>query len=93
MIPEPRNRIFLIRILLPVLILSILSACASSHQGASGIKGSNGKTAQMDDTAPILKNAQVRKLWIPPKIEGSKYTEGHYVFIIERNNEWESNSR
>ncbi|MBI4403529.1 MAG: hypothetical protein HY537_05180 [Deltaproteobacteria bacterium] len=37
---------------------------------------------------PSLTAPEVRRIWVPEKIEGSKYIDGHYEFILERNSVW-----
>lgn len=37
---------------------------------------------------PSLRNAEVKTLWIPDKIESDRYEEGHYLYIIEKPATW-----
>ncbi len=37
---------------------------------------------------PELKNPNVRVIYVPEKIEGTKFTEGHRIFIIDEENVW-----
>lgn len=41
--------------------------------------------------APFLNEPQVRTLWIPDKIEGNNYIEGHYIHMIDKNASWKGN--
>lgn len=37
---------------------------------------------------PSIRNAEVKTLWIPDKIESDRYEEGHYLYIIEKPSTW-----
>lgn len=37
---------------------------------------------------PSLTAPEVRRIWVPEKIDGSKFEEGHYEYVIERNSVW-----
>jgi len=37
---------------------------------------------------PTLSSPEVRRIWVPAKIEGSKFIDGHFEFIIERQSVW-----
>lgn len=37
---------------------------------------------------PSIRNAEVKTLWIPDKIESDRYEEGHYLYIIEKPATW-----
>lgn len=39
---------------------------------------------------PSLRNAEVKTLWIPDKIESDRYEEGHYLYIIEKPVTWKA---
>lgn len=51
-----------------------------------------GKNSQFNDKKlpPSLKNAEVKTLWIPDKIESDRFEEGHYLYIIEKPATWRS---
>ena len=38
--------------------------------------------------APLLTSPKVRRVWVPAKIEGEKYIDGHYMFVIEKTSGW-----
>jgi len=38
--------------------------------------------------APRLTAPSYRSIWVPDKIEGDRYIEGHRVFIIEESGKW-----
>ena len=37
---------------------------------------------------PGLKNAEVKTIWIPDKIEGNRFEEGHYLHLIDKQTTW-----
>ena len=37
---------------------------------------------------PQVTKPDVGTMWVPPKIEGDRYIEGHRVFILERKSAW-----
>lgn len=37
---------------------------------------------------PQLTRPKVDSVWVPDRIEGSKYIEGHRVYILEENSAW-----
>lgn len=39
---------------------------------------------------PSLRNAEVKTLWIPDKIEADRFEEGHYLYIIEKPATWKA---
>lgn len=39
---------------------------------------------------PSLLRPEVRKIWVPDKIEGDRYIKGHDVYIIDRPAVWRS---
>jgi hypothetical protein len=46
-------------------------------------------TKKTDDTkVPSLTSPEVRRVWVPEKIDGGKFIEGHYMYVIERNSVW-----
>lgn len=40
------------------------------------------------DKSPALTSPKVRKVWVPEKIEGDKYIEGHWMWVLERTTTW-----
>jgi len=40
------------------------------------------------DTVPPISTPEVRRVWIPAKVEGNKYVEGHFIFVIDRQAVW-----
>ncbi len=41
-----------------------------------------------DIKSPSLTTPKVRKVWVPEKIEGDKYIEGHWMWVLERTTTW-----
>lgn len=37
---------------------------------------------------PMLTKPEVRRIWVPEKIEDGKYYEGHFMYIIEKPSAW-----
>lgn len=37
---------------------------------------------------PSLTSPEVRRIWVPEKIDSNKFIDGHYEFIIEKNSVW-----
>ena len=40
------------------------------------------------DKVPGMSTPEVRRVWVPEKIEGNKYIEGHYIYVIDRGAVW-----
>jgi len=40
--------------------------------------------AAQGDRIPTVKAPEVRRIWVPERIEGNRYIEGHYLFVIEK---------
>lgn len=72
-----------------VLLLSmvtILSSCTSMNKNKND---SNKNTSdKVDNKSPSLTAPKVRKVWVPEKIEGDKFIEGHYMWILEKTTSW-----
>lgn len=46
-------------------------------------------TKKSDDAkVPSLTSPEVRRVWVPERIDGQKFIEGHYMYLIERNSVW-----
>ena len=63
-----------------VLVTLSLSACASAPK--------NTPSKQNEPKIPALKNAEVKTIWIPDRIEGNRYEEGHFVHLIDKPASW-----
>lgn len=62
------------------LFISLLVGCSTTGKKP----GTNGDKK----LPPSLRNAEVKTLWIPDKIESDRYEEGHYLYIIEKPATW-----
>jgi hypothetical protein len=62
------------------LIISLLVGCSTT--------GKKPATNVDKKLPPSLRNAEVKTLWIPDKIESDRYEEGHYLYIIEKPATW-----
>lgn len=38
--------------------------------------------------APSLTAPKVRRVWVPSRIEGDRYIDGHYMYLIEKTSGW-----
>ncbi|MBL7669794.1 MAG: hypothetical protein JNM39_04855 [Bdellovibrionaceae bacterium] len=68
------------KMILSSLFLSLMIGCSTINK----------KSAPNGDKKlpPSLRNAEVKTLWIPDKIEADRYIEGHYIYIIEKPATW-----
>ncbi len=46
------------------------------------------KQNPFDSQAPSLTAPKVRRVWVPAQIEGDKYIDGHYMYVIEKTSGW-----
>lgn len=46
------------------------------------------KNNPFDANTPSLTAPKVRRIWVPARIEGDKYIDGHYMYVIERTSAW-----
>jgi starvation-inducible outer membrane lipoprotein len=63
-----------------LLLALILTSCSTIPKNDSNDKNK--------PRVPTIKNAEVKTIWIPDKIEGNKFEEGHYVHIIDKQATW-----
>lgn len=70
-------------LVLPVLTGLIMCSCSTMNNKNQSI--SNNKSESM---SPALITPKVRKVWVPEKIDGDKYIEGHWMWILERTTTW-----
>jgi len=62
-----------------------LSSCTTLNKSKSDTNKSVNKD---DNKSPSLTAPKVSKVWVPEKIEGDKYIEGHYMWILEKTTSW-----
>lgn len=65
---------------LAFLVALNLSACASASKKSP--------SKQNDPKNPILRNAEVKTIWIPDRIDGNRFEEGHFVHLIDKPASW-----
>jgi hypothetical protein len=41
-----------------------------------------------DEKVPSITTPDVRRVWVPEKIEGSKFIDGHFEYVIDRPSVW-----
>jgi uncharacterized lipoprotein len=68
------------KIIMVSLFVSLLAGCSTI-----GKKPANNGDKKLP---PSLRNAEVKTLWIPDKIESDRFEEGHYLYIIEKPATW-----
>ena len=73
-----------IAIMLMVAVMG-LSSCTTLNKN----KLDTNKSVNKDDSkSPSLTAPKVSKVWVPEKIEGDKFIEGHYMWILEKTTSW-----
>ena len=40
------------------------------------------------EQVPPISTPEVRRVWMAPKIESNRYTEGHFIYVIDRPAVW-----
>jgi hypothetical protein len=41
-----------------------------------------------NDSSPSITSPEINRIWVPEKIEGNKYIEGHYIYLIDKQSVW-----
>ena len=82
----------------PVIIGGLIGAATGGLFGYLGFqsqeakRGANGSTPpELGAKFPYLRDAKIQRIWIPDRIEGSRYIWGHYIDVIERPSGWGAN--
>ncbi len=70
-----------------ILSISIVSCATGDSNRIKGVTGSSAGT-RTDADKPAFTSPDIRRIWIPDKIDGNKYVKGHYEYIIERGSVW-----
>lgn len=65
--------------LLTIAMLSI-SACATHRNQSSN--------TEQTTVPPKLTEIKTKRIWIPDKIEGNRFEEGHWLYIIDKPVSW-----
>ena len=71
--------------MIAILTVVSLSSCTAMKKKNS-IATNQSNTS--NDKSPALTSPKVRKVWVPEKIEGDKYIEGHWMWVLERTTTW-----
>lgn len=69
-------------ILLSVSLFTILTLSSCAHQGPLSTDKGN------ESRPPKLKNAETKRIWIPDRIEGNRFEEGHWLYVIDKPVTW-----
>lgn len=72
-------------VIMLVIAVMGLSSCTTLNKSKSDTNKSVNKD---DNKSPSLTAPKVSKVWVPEKIEGDKYIEGHYMWILEKTTSW-----
>lgn len=67
-------------------VVLFLNACASKTK--PNLESSTSSITKDTNKAPFLTEPKVRKVWVPEKIDGDKFIEGHYMWILEKTSSW-----
>lgn len=65
--------------------IACLSSCTSLKKKSNN---DSNQSNSNNDKSPALTSPKVRKVWVPEKIEGDKYIEGHWMWVLERTTTW-----
>ncbi len=72
-------------IVLVVLNIVTMMGCTTIDKNNENQSNTNNKLV---DKSPALTSPKVRKVWVPEKIEGDKFIEGHWMWVLERTTTW-----
>jgi len=66
-------------------MIACLISCTSLKKKSNN---DSNQSNSNNDKSPSLTSPKVRKVWVPEKIEGEKYIEGHWMWVLERTTTW-----
>lgn len=69
-----KNRLFLS---VTLSVTSLLASC-STHSKSSKVESS------ISGRIPKLSDPNVSRIWIPDRVEGNRFEEGHWLYVIEK---------
>lgn len=79
--PKPKGP--LMQKVIPITLLGLaLTSCASKPN----IKTKD--TLSKEANVPSLTSPEVRRIWVPEKIDGNKFIKGHYMYVIDKPSVW-----
>lgn len=67
-------------ILITISSALMLASCATTSK--------NAPSKPNEPKAPLLRSAEVKTIWIPDRIEGNRYEEGHFIHLIDKPASW-----
>ena len=73
----------IIKVLLIISALTIVSCKTTSK-----VKDYKKTIQTGDKNIPDLNGPEVRRIWMPDKIEGNKLIKGHFIYVIKKNSTW-----
>lgn len=71
-----------------LLLITTLSALLINCTSKSKLKDFKKVIETGDKNIPGINGPEVRRVWVPDKIEGNKLIKGHYIYIIKKNSTW-----
>lgn len=72
-------------VVMSVLGTILMCGCSSVNKPIPNQASNSNKS---DNKSPSLTTPKVRKVWVAEKIEGDKYIEGHWMWVLERTTTW-----
>lgn len=57
-------------------------------KAAADSQGPDAKAMKLEPGDPAFTSPEVRRVWVPDKIEGNKFIKGHFMFVLERSSVW-----
>lgn len=79
------ERLMMKNFILLVLLGFLFCSCSTLNKTNKDQSNINNKS---NDKSPALTTPRVRKVWVPEKIDGDKYIEGHWMWVLERTTTW-----
>lgn len=60
----------------------------AAHKDKSKTQSPNIEKVGLEPKAPSLTAPRVRRVFVPARIEGDRYIDGHYEYVIEKTSGW-----
>lgn len=58
------------------------------HKNRGNGKNQSQSPFQSNGEAPALTMPEVRRVWVPSRIEGNKFIDAHWIYLIDRQSTW-----
>lgn len=71
-----------------LVIILIYPGCSHLKNKSNKEKEHSKTQGKEENSSPELLSPILRKVWIPARIEGERYYDGHYMYVIERGSIW-----